>query len=91
MLRFRSCACFPAGSGRVLTLGTLVKTVGRGLWLVASALFLTRSVGLSATEVGVGLTISALVGVLASTPSGYLADRVGPRGVQVGHCSPPAP
>ncbi|WP_330440169.1 MFS transporter [Micromonospora sp. NBC_00821] len=74
----------PPGPARVLTLGTLVKTVGRGLWLVASALFLTRSVGLSATQVGIGLTISALVGVVASAPSGYLADRVGPRGVQVG-------
>ncbi|MGC4770552.1 MFS transporter [Micromonospora sp. DT44] len=74
----------PPGPARILTLGTLVRTTGRGLWLVASALFLTRSVGLSATQVGVGLTISALVGVLASTPSGYLADRVGPRGVQVG-------
>ncbi|MET8277620.1 MFS transporter [Micromonospora sp. NPDC005174] len=74
----------PPGPARTLTLGTLVKTIGRGLWLVASALFLTRSVGLSATQVGVGLTISALVGVLASTPSGYLADRMGPRGVQVG-------
>lgn len=74
----------PPGPARILTLSTLVRTIGRGLWLVASALFLTRSVGLSATQVGVGLTISALVGVLASTPSGYLADRVGPRGVQVG-------
>ncbi|WP_405426391.1 MFS transporter [Micromonospora sp. NBC_00617] len=74
----------PPGPARILTIGTLVKTVGRGLWLVASALFLTRSVGLSATQVGVGLTISALVGVLASAPSGYLADRVGPRGAQVG-------
>ncbi|SCE75553.1 Major Facilitator Superfamily protein [Micromonospora coriariae] len=74
----------PPGPARVLTVGTLVKTVGRGLWLVSSALFLTRSVGLSATQVGVGLTISALFGVLASAPSGYLADRLGPRGAQVG-------
>ncbi|MGV9211807.1 MFS transporter [Micromonospora sp. RB23] len=74
----------PPGPARILTLATLVRTIGRGLWLVASALFLTRSVGLSATQVGVGLTISALVGVLVSTPSGYLADRVGPRGAQVG-------
>ncbi|MEU8298274.1 MFS transporter [Micromonospora sp. NPDC048909] len=72
------------GPARILTLGTLVKTVGRGLWLVASALFLTRSVGLSAAEVGAGLTVSALVGVLASAPTGYLADRVGPRGTQIG-------
>ncbi|MET7878639.1 MFS transporter [Micromonospora profundi] len=74
----------PSGPARTLTLGTLVKTIGRGLWLVSSALFLTRSVGLSPTQVGIGLTISALVGVLASAPSGYLADRVGPRGMQVG-------
>ncbi|WBB70399.1 MFS transporter [Micromonospora sp. WMMD812] len=74
----------PPGPARILTLGTLVKTVGRGLWLVASALFLTRSVGLSAAEVGAGLTVSALVGVLASTPTGYLADRIGPRGTQIG-------
>ncbi|MEU4640000.1 MFS transporter [Micromonospora sp. NPDC023814] len=71
------------GPTRTLTLGTLVRTVGRGLWLVASALFLTRSVGLTATEVGVGLTVSALVGLLASAPTGYLADRLGPRGTQV--------
>ncbi|MEV5764284.1 MFS transporter [Micromonospora sp. NPDC052213] len=71
------------GPARTLTLGTLVRTVGRGLWLVASALFLTRSVGLTATEVGVGLTVSALVGLLASAPTGYLADRLGPRGTQV--------
>ncbi|MCO1596073.1 MFS transporter [Micromonospora sp. RHAY321] len=74
----------PPGPARTLTLGTLVKTVGRGLWLVSSALFLTRSVGLSPTQVGIGLTISALAGVLASAPSGYLADRIGPRGAQVG-------
>jgi len=61
----------------------LVNTVGRGIWLTASALFLTRSVGLSATQVGVGLTVAALVGLIAATPMGYLADRCGPRGVQI--------
>jgi MFS family permease len=71
------------GAIRVLTIGTLVRTVGRGLWLVASALFLTRSVGLTPTEVGIGLTVTALVGVLASAPTGYLADRLGPRGTAI--------
>ncbi|MCM0675075.1 MFS transporter [Micromonospora phytophila] len=71
------------GPARTLALGTLVRTVGRGLWLVASALFLTRSVGLTATQVGLGLTLSALVGLVASAPTGYLADRLGPRGTQV--------
>ncbi|MEV1143197.1 MFS transporter, partial [Micromonospora sp. NPDC049799] len=72
------------GAIRVLTIGTLVRTVGRGLWLVASALFLTRSVGLTPTEVGIGLTLTALVGVVASAPTGYLADRLGPRGTAIG-------
>jgi MFS family permease len=72
----------PPGAARVLALSTLVNTVGRGVWLTASALFLTRSVGLSVTQVGLGLTVTALVSLVVSTPAGYLADRYGPRGIQ---------
>ncbi|PWU43722.1 MFS transporter [Micromonospora globispora] len=71
------------GPARTLALSTLVNTVGRGTWLTASALFLTRSVGLSVAQVGLGLTITALVSLVASTPMGYLADRLGPRGIQL--------
>ncbi|RQX13229.1 MFS transporter, partial [Micromonospora chalcea] len=71
------------GPSRTLALSTLVNTVGRGTWLTASALFLTRSVGLTVAEVGVALTLTALVSLVASTPMGYLADRLGPRGLQM--------
>ncbi|MEU4789233.1 MFS transporter [Micromonospora tulbaghiae] len=71
------------GPSRTLAVSTLVNTVGRGTWLTASALFLTRSVGLSVTQVGVALTLTALVSLVASTPMGYLADRLGPRGLQM--------
>ncbi|MFC6017364.1 MFS transporter [Plantactinospora solaniradicis] len=71
------------GAARILTLASLVNTIGRGVWLTATALFLTRSVGLSVAQVGVGLTITAAIGLLASTPMGYLADRYGPRGIQL--------
>jgi MFS family permease len=71
------------GPARILALSTLINTVGRGTWLTASALFLTRSVGLTVAEVGLGLTITALVSLVTSTPMGYLADRIGPRGVQL--------
>jgi MFS family permease len=70
------------GAARILAISTLVQTVGRGVWLTASALFLTRSVGLSVAQVGIGLTVTALVSLVASTPMGYLADRFGPRGIQ---------
>ena len=71
------------GPARTLALSTLVNTVGRGTWLTASALFLTRSVGLSVAQVGLGLTVTALVSLVASAPMGYLADRQGPRGIQL--------
>lgn len=71
------------GPARTLALSTLVNTIGRGTWLAASALFLTRSVGLTVAQVGLGLTVTALVSLVASTPMGYLADRRGPRGVQL--------
>lgn len=69
----------PPGPLRALAWATLTNTVGVGLWVAGSALFLTRSVGLSTRSVGVGLTIAALVGLFTSVPFGQLADRRDPR------------
>ncbi len=69
----------PPGPLRTLAWATLTNTMGMGLWVAGSALFLTRSVGLSTRSVGVGLTIAALVGLVASVPFGRLADRRDPR------------
>lgn len=71
------------GPLRALTAVTLVNTVGQGLWVTSSALYLTQVVGLSPAQYGLGLTAASLVCVVASTPMGYLADRRGPRGVQL--------
>jgi MFS family permease len=72
------------GPIRTLAVATLVNTIGSGLWMASSALFLTRSVGLSVHETGLALTLVALVSLVTSTPVGYLADRLGPRGVAIG-------
>lgn len=69
---------------RTLACSTLVNTVGSGLWAASSALFLTRSVGLSIAQTGLALSLVALVSLVVSSPAGYLADRLGPRGVAVG-------
>ena len=69
---------------RSLAFAAVVNTFGNGLYLVLSALFFTRIVGLSAANVGLGLSGAALVGLAASTPMGYLADRFGPRNLAVG-------
>jgi MFS family permease len=74
-----ACPIPPPGRLRTLAWATLANTFGMGLWTAGSALFLTRSVGLSARSVGQGLTIAALIGLTASVPLGRLADRYDPR------------
>jgi predicted MFS family arabinose efflux permease len=59
----------------------LVNTLGNGLFYTSSALFLTRSVGLSVSQVGIGLTIAGIVGLLANVPAGRIAEIYGPREV----------
>ncbi|WP_412543483.1 MFS transporter [Longispora sp. K20-0274] len=68
---------------RALTMSSLVASVGRGTFITISVVFFSKSVGLRASEVGIGMTIAAVVGLFAGVPAGYLADRVGPRVVTI--------
>ncbi|MEH1127283.1 MFS transporter [Micromonospora sp. CPCC 206061] len=68
---------------RTLAAATLANTVGLGLWLAGSAMFLTRGVGLSPAEVGLGLTIAGFAGLCATVPLGHLADRRDPRTLRI--------
>lgn len=58
---------------------SLVLSLGRGAWFTCWAVFFTRSVGLSAAQFGIGITVAGLLGLIAGGPVGYLADRVGRR------------
>jgi len=69
-----------------MAVGTLTSAVGNGAWFTSWALFLTRSVGLSVAQVGLGMTVAAALGVLAAPVLGWLGDRAGARetfGVQL--------
>jgi MFS family permease len=70
-----------SGPPRVLSIAQLTDSIGLGGYLVCSALYFTRIVDLTATQVGFGLTVGWAVGFLAGVPLGHLADRRGPRGV----------
>ncbi|HEV2376579.1 MAG TPA: MFS transporter [Streptosporangiaceae bacterium] len=61
-----------------------IDSAGTGAFLSVSAIFLTRSVGLSVAQVGLGLGCGAAVGLFTTVPVGGLADRYGPRRVLVG-------
>ncbi|GAB2684851.1 MFS transporter [Kribbella swartbergensis] len=69
---------------RRLVVATLVNTLGNGLYFAIAALYLTRAAGLSVGQVGIGLTVAGLVGLLTSTPLGTVADRLGPNRAYVG-------
>lgn len=67
------------GPRRLLALASFVNMVGSSVFMVSAALFYTRSIGLSVTQVGIGMGVGSLVGLLAGMPVGRLADRRGPR------------
>ena len=67
------------GPERALTAAVFVSLIGTGSYINTSALFFTRAVHLPVAQVGIGLTISGLVGLAAGIPAGRLADRWGPK------------
>jgi MFS family permease len=69
------------GPRRPYALSILVTMFGFGLVMTATPLYATRVVGLSTRQVGLGMTIAGLIGLLAAVPVGDLADRRGPREV----------
>jgi MFS family permease len=67
-----------SGGTTFLAIG-LVDSIGTGMYLAGSALFFTIIVGLSAGQVGIGLSVAGLLGFLTQPVIGWLADRWGPR------------
>jgi MFS family permease len=64
-------------TGRRLAVIALLDALGTGMFLTSAALYFTRIVGLRATQVGLGLTVAGLVGLVTAVPLGAIADRVG--------------
>ena len=69
----------PAGPLRRLAAGTLTSAVGNGAWYTSWALFLTRSVHLTPAQVGIGMSLAGLAGVVCTPVLGWLGDRAGAR------------
>lgn len=67
------------GPVRLLGVLHLFDAFGNGIFLGGSAVYLTQVVGLSATQVGIGLSLAGLAGLASSTILGVVADRMGAR------------
>lgn len=66
---------------KIVVLVTFLSSLGAGLYLTGSSVYFVRSVGLSAVQVGAGLSVSAFLGIIAGVPVGYLTERFGARNV----------
>ncbi len=58
---------------------SLLFALGEGTFMTGSAVFFTQVVGLSAAQVGLGLTIAGVASFVAAWPMGKLVDRFGPK------------
>lgn len=67
----------PGGrDGRRMLGITLVDKVGNGLWTATQALYFTYVTGLSITEVGLLIAVSAGIGIAGAPIAGRVADRL---------------
>jgi MFS family permease len=65
-------------AGRLAT-QSLLFALGEGTFMTGSAVFFTQIVGLSAAQVGLGLTIAGVASFMTAWPAGKLVDRFGPK------------
>jgi hypothetical protein len=73
----------PEPSIRLLVVASFIASIGFGLYLSGSAVYFVRSVSLQPSEVGVGLSVGGLAGLLTAVPIGHLSDRYHPRNVSL--------
>lgn len=64
---------------RAMSYQSVLSAFGEGAFLTGSAVYFTQIVGLSAAQVGLGMTIAGVATFLASVPLGRAADRFGTR------------
>lgn len=67
----------PTKLERDLALQCVLSAFATGTFLTGTAFYFTRVVGLTGAQVGLGMSISALVALVLQLPMGRLADRVG--------------
>jgi MFS family permease len=66
---------------RRLSVQSVLSAFGDGVFLTGSAVFFTQIVGLSAAQVGLGLSIAGVVTFALAVPLGKLSDRFGAKRV----------
>jgi MFS family permease len=69
----------PTGRARTLVVAMFCGCIGTGSYGAGAVVFFTRSVGLSAGQVGLGLSLAAFVALMVNVPFGHAVDVFGPK------------
>src|SRR3954452_16945987 len=64
---------------RSLAVQSVLYALGDGVFMTGNAVYFTQIVGLTAAQVGLGLSITGVVALALSVPLGKVADRYGAR------------
>jgi Major Facilitator Superfamily len=71
-------------AGRAFAFVALVDSIGTGFFLAGSAIFFVLVLGLSPAQIGGGLALASLIGLLTTVPLSIVADRVGAKRALIG-------
>ena len=63
---------------------TVVRSVGRGVFITLTALYLTHPLGFSVKQAGAVVSVASLAGIAGSYVFGRLADKTAPRRIMAG-------
>jgi MFS family permease len=76
-----------ARADRAIVAMAFADALGTGTYLAGSVVFFTKALDLSAAQVGLGLSVGALLGIATSMPIGMAADHFGPRRTMIVICA----
>lgn len=68
---------------RVLAIGAFATRFGSGAVMTTSAIYFTRHLGFSVSEVALAVSVAAAAALLVALPAGHLGDTRGPREVLI--------
>lgn len=66
------------GPLRTIAWSTLINNAGNGAFAVTAVVYLNQICHISSSAIGLGFTVAAVAGLLASIPAGVVADRGNP-------------
>ncbi|MET7694851.1 MFS transporter [Streptomyces sp. NPDC005483] len=76
----------PSRPQQILLFALLINATGSGLYVASAPVYLTREVGLSDYQAGLGFTIGSGIALALMAHFGYLCDRIGAKRTYVLSC-----